>query len=217
MEQQRQLECTQTPAVYGEGLPPSWLCQQPQHRHSADMTNVLQDIGEDGSKAAFGSEGAELSIWDIVTQQRSYIAKGSKPNRIGLVDHPNNTAVAFIPGTDATKVRLLALCVYISFRQNPSVHIDTMHRFEDILTVPLYPTQVLTGTAKHKLLLYDVKHGRRPVLDISFGEARICALAAEGCGKDRYGIAWWHAVSSLHACSHSGDCCCRACYTARHG
>ncbi|CAK0781593.1 hypothetical protein CVIRNUC_005416 [Coccomyxa viridis] len=67
------------------------------------------DIGEDGSKAAFGSEGAELSIWDIVTQQRSYIAKGSKPNRIGLVDHPNNTAVAFIPGTDATKASVFGL------------------------------------------------------------------------------------------------------------
>ena len=49
---------------------------------------MLQDISKDGSKAAFGSEGAELSIWDIATQQRSYIAKGSKPNRIGLVDHP---------------------------------------------------------------------------------------------------------------------------------
>ena len=80
---------------------------------------MLQDSSKDGSRAAFGSEGAELSIWDIATQQRSYIAKGSKPNRIGLVDHPNNTAVAFIPGTDATKVRLMALCVYLSFLCNP--------------------------------------------------------------------------------------------------
>ena len=79
---------------------------------------MLQDISKDGSKAAFGNEGAELSIWDIATQQRSYIAKGSKPNRIGLVDHPNNTAVAFIPGTEASKVCFMALCIYFSFRCN---------------------------------------------------------------------------------------------------
>ena len=149
---------------------------------------MLQDISKDGSKAAFGSEGAELSIWDIATQQRSYLAKGSKPNRIGLVDHPNNTAVAFIPGTDATKVCLMALCVYgISYSDaNPSIQIDTMHRIRDILIAPSHPPQVLTGTAKHKLLLYDVKHGRRPVLDITFGEARISALAAEACGEKRF-------------------------------
>lgn len=43
--------------------------------------------------------------------------------------------------------------------------------------------QVLLGTAKHKLRLYDVRHGRRPVLDISFGEARITALAPESDGE----------------------------------
>lgn len=42
--------------------------------------------------------------------------------------------------------------------------------------------QVLVGTAKHTLRLYDVKHGRRPVLDISFGEARITALAPAADG-----------------------------------
>ena len=42
--------------------------------------------------------------------------------------------------------------------------------------------QVLAGTAKHTLRLYDVKHGRRPVLDIGFGEARITALASAADG-----------------------------------
>ncbi len=44
------------------------------------------------------------------------------------------------------------------------------------------PVQVLAGTAKHKVRLYDIRHGRRPVLDISFGDTRITALAPEANG-----------------------------------
>ena len=58
-----------------------------------------------------GCRGTELGIWDLATRQRSYLAKGAKPNRIGLVDPPCNTAVAFVPGSSATKVpplRILA-------------------------------------------------------------------------------------------------------------
>ncbi len=65
---------------------------------------MLQGISEDGLTAAFGCRGTELSIWDIAAQQRSYLAKGAKPNRVGLMDIPANTAVAFIPGSEATKV-----------------------------------------------------------------------------------------------------------------
>ena len=43
--------------------------------------------------------------------------------------------------------------------------------------------QVLVGTGKSKLRLYDTKHGRRPVLDLTFGEARITSLAAEPNGE----------------------------------
>lgn len=37
-------------------------------------------------------------------QQKQYQAKGNKPNRIGLVDKPWNTAVAFLPGSDGQKI-----------------------------------------------------------------------------------------------------------------
>lgn len=67
---------------------------------------MLQDINEDDSKAAFGCQGAELSIWDVATQQISFLAKGAKPNRVGLMDLPANTAVTFIPGSEAAKVYL---------------------------------------------------------------------------------------------------------------
>lgn len=48
--------------------------------------------------------GSELSIWDLEQRQKQYQAKGNKPNRIGLVDKPWNTAVAFLPGSDGQKV-----------------------------------------------------------------------------------------------------------------
>lgn len=69
-----------------------------------DSVSVLQALSEDGSKAAFGCQGAELSIWDITTQQKSYSAKGAKPNRVGLMDLPDNTAVTFIPGSESREV-----------------------------------------------------------------------------------------------------------------
>ena len=37
-------------------------------------------------------------------QQKQYQAKGNKPNRIGLVDKPWNTAVAFLPGSEGQKI-----------------------------------------------------------------------------------------------------------------
>ncbi|KAJ9515471.1 hypothetical protein QJQ45_016462 [Haematococcus lacustris] len=41
---------------------------------------------------------------------------------------------------------------------------------------------VLAGTVKHKLWLYDLRAGKRPQLDLSWGEARITALAAQADG-----------------------------------
>ncbi len=65
---------------------------------------VVQAVDEDGRYLAVGNQGTELSIWDLQTQQRFYLAKGTKPNRIGLVDLASNTCVAFVPGTDGNKV-----------------------------------------------------------------------------------------------------------------
>ncbi|KAK9915387.1 hypothetical protein WJX75_008542 [Coccomyxa subellipsoidea] len=102
-------------------------------------------VSEDESCIALGCEGTEVNIWDVRSQQRTFLAKSAKPNRIGLVDLPWCSAVAFMPGSESLKV--------------------------------------LVGTGKSKLRLYDTKHGRRPVLDLTFGEARITCLAAETSGK----------------------------------
>lgn len=53
---------------------------------------------------ALACNGSELSIWDLQKQQKSYHAKGNKPNRIGLVDKPWNTTAAFLPGSDGQRV-----------------------------------------------------------------------------------------------------------------
>ena len=65
------------------------------------------DEGE--ASLAVGCRGTELSVWDLASRQRSYLAKSAKPNRISLVDPPHVTAVAFVPGSSATKVLFCAL------------------------------------------------------------------------------------------------------------
>ncbi|BDA43611.1 probable WD repeat-containing protein 74 at C-terminar half [Coccomyxa sp. Obi] len=103
------------------------------------------EVSKDESCMAVGCQGTELNIWDVKTQQQTFLAKSAKPNRIGLVDPPWCSAVAFLPGSDNSKV--------------------------------------LVGTGKSKLRLYDIKHGRRPVLDLTFGQSRITSLAAEPDGN----------------------------------
>lgn len=57
-------------------------------------------------------------MWDFTKGERLYLAKGAKPNRVGLMDKPWNTAVTFLPGskgerlivgTGMHKVRLYSL------------------------------------------------------------------------------------------------------------
>ena len=64
--------------------------------------------------------------------------------------------------------------------------------------------QVLVGTGKHRLRLYDVRAQRRPALDVEFGSARVTALAVEPSGArapcqwhSRRGVyvgLWWVGV-----------------------
>lgn len=70
------------------------------------LNKFLQAVHRGGSATsiALACHGSELSIWDVEQQHKQYQAKGNKPNRIGLVDKPWNTAVAFLPGSDGQKV-----------------------------------------------------------------------------------------------------------------
>jgi len=99
------------------------------------------------SSLAAACKGTELRIYDIATGTQTYAAKGGKPDKVGLVDKPHNTAIAFL-----TK----------------SSNADDDGR-----------QHVLVGTHKHKVRLYDPAAGKRPQMDLSFGETRITAIAPE--------------------------------------
>ena len=62
------------------------ISQQALQSHPSEHISPLaQAVDEGASKAAVGCIGTELSIWNLETQQRSYLAKGAKPNRIGVL------------------------------------------------------------------------------------------------------------------------------------
>ena len=71
-------------------------------------------MDEEGRLLAVGARGTELSVWDIGSQQRTYLAKSSKPDRVGLTDPPWCTAVAFVPGSSGSKVTSAA-CLLLSW------------------------------------------------------------------------------------------------------
>ena len=125
-----------------------------------------QALDSEARHLAVGGKGSELGVWDIHTQQRVFLGKGAKPNRIGLVDPAQNSAVAYMPGADSSRVR--------------GVHIvQRMAAGLDEELMGIAHAQVLVGTAKHRLRLYDVRAHRRPALDLEFGASRITSLAVE--------------------------------------
>lgn len=65
---------------------------------------ALQAVNEPSTQVALACHGSELGIWDLQRQQRSYHAKGGKPNKLRLVDKPHNTAVAFLPDSNSQRV-----------------------------------------------------------------------------------------------------------------
>lgn len=121
------------------------------------LSLALQAYDPGSSTLAVGCQGAELRLFDAATGQLSFAAKGGKPSKLGLVDRPWNTALCFLP--DAA-----AAAAASGDGSGSSGHV------------------VLAGTGHHKLRLYDVRAGKRPQADLSFGEARITALAPEADG-----------------------------------
>lgn len=94
---------------------------------------------------AVGAQGTELRLFDVATGAAAFVGKGGRPNKVGLMDRPWNTAAAFMPGSNGTKLAV--------------------------------------GTGEHKFRLYDTAAGKRPQLDIVFGQARVTAVAPEADGE----------------------------------
>ncbi len=66
---------------------------------------MLQAVDQGGGQAALGCQGsAQLSVWDLATRQRVWLAKGAKPDMLGLVDKPWDAALAYLPGGDEKRV-----------------------------------------------------------------------------------------------------------------
>jgi ribosome biogenesis protein NSA1 len=117
----------------------------------------------DGTQArmALGGEGCHVALWDLATQQQTWQAKGSKPNRAGLVDKPHITALACLPERTPP---------WVGAGREPCM---------------------LVGTAGHKLLLYDPGSGRRPQLELDWGDARVTAMTLARDGTlGRPGSRW---------------------------
>lgn len=145
-ESPRLLSCTQSgllrihqkapsssPAT--EAQPPSWACLTQFHTCPSVLTLALD---HEGSRAAVGGEGCQISIFDLNTKQRMFKGKGPKPDHLGLVEPPFLTASTFLPASN--------------------------------------PYQVLVGTVKHKLLMYDIRVGQRPQMKVDWGEFRVTCL-----------------------------------------
>ena len=50
------------------------------------------------SRVALAFRGTEAAVWDVASRAPTFEARGAKPDRLGLVERPWGTAVAFLPG-----------------------------------------------------------------------------------------------------------------------
>ena len=102
----------------------------------------------------------------------TYVIRFPLRARVGLVDMPHITALAFLPQRTTGRVSLpqsgLAGAAPAQGVASP--------------TGPPLPLKVLAGTAKHKLWLYDLAVGKRPQMELSWGETKITALVPEPSG-----------------------------------
>lgn len=139
-----------------------------QPNYAASLSHSLpQAVDSSNRFLAVGGEGYNLQIWDIQTRLEVFHAKGGKPSRCGLTDLAHITALAFLPTPTPTSP------------EEPQTD----------------ARRVLVGTAKHKLWLYDTAAGKRPQLEVSWGECRITSVVSELDGE--VGAALWVGVNAL--------------------
>ena len=124
-----------------------------------------------------------MQIWNLDTQQEVFRAKGGKPNRVGLVDPADVTAVTFIPKALTLIERPEEEAQALPIQLQGGGRGDGQEKAQEEVSQQLPQQRVLVGTGKHKLYLYDPRVGKRPQLEVSWGEARVTALAAQEDGE----------------------------------
>ncbi|KAI3438930.1 hypothetical protein D9Q98_001344 [Chlorella vulgaris] len=107
------------------------------------------------SRLAVGCQGTELRLFDVTTGELVFAFKGGKPNKVGLVDRPWNTAITFLPAASTADG---------TGSSGPG-------------------DRLLVGTGHHKVRLYDKEIGKRPQMDLAWGEGRITCMALEPSGE----------------------------------
>lgn len=136
-----------------------------------------------GTHIVVGGEGSQPSIWDLATASKVWQGKGGKPNRVGLVDKPYPTALAFLPGSGAAAAGPPAAAANgHGAAEEGSEEAGISRRF-------------VAGSATAKLHIYDTAAGKRPQQEVVFGESRVTALAVEQGGECA-------GLSSACACVH---------------
>ncbi len=65
------------------------------HHLSTTTLPLLQGLSSGHTHVALGGEGCNLRVYDLAAAKDSFLAKGNKPNAIGLVDKPYITAITY--------------------------------------------------------------------------------------------------------------------------
>jgi ribosome biogenesis protein NSA1 len=146
----------------------------------SDVASTAYDPAS--ASLAVACKGTELRVFSVTTGELVYAAKGGRPNMVGLVDKPWNTAVVFLPAVveDANDAREFG--VGGSGGTQGGRDGTESARSSSKSAIP----RIVVGTALKKLRMYDPFIGKRPQLDVVFGDGRVTAVAVD----PRSGACW---------------------------
>lgn len=117
----------------------------------AQVCCTAYDSSTSGGTLAVGCQGAELRLFDTTTGQLAWAAKGGRPNMVGLVDKPWNTALAFLPPASSSS----------GSRGDEAGGPGTADSCGAACG-----SRLLVGTGRHKVRLYDASAGKRPQMEL---------------------------------------------------
>ena len=115
---------------------------------------------------AVGSQGAELRIYSLaLPKEPIFSGRGSKPNRVGLVDRPWNSAVAFYPGSEGTKIwtgtGYHKLRLYdTAASKRPQLNVEFGQSRITALAPEVDGNRIWVADATGQIEVYDVRAGR---------------------------------------------------------
>ncbi|KAG1673183.1 hypothetical protein FOA52_015294 [Chlamydomonas sp. UWO 241] len=163
-------------------LPSAWV-EQRSFQACASVSAMAVD--STGRYIAVGGDACNVQVWDLDSSLPVWKAKGGKPNMVGLVDLVHVTALAFLlpaaVGKEDEEAGEGDEAAAAASNTRPAASGGEGAGEGAEGEVPRL--RILAGTVKHKLWLYDTGVGKRPQLELAWGEARVTALAAQGPGR----------------------------------